>query len=206
MAVDKYEVSIGNLAVGAGNLSINTFHVQATAGPTVAQVAAQLFAFCCYGSKAVNSYIDRIEWTPAGAAGAVPVAFPTAELVVLQANDAGLPAIGAYGAVFGSGDLTPIGTSITLSKYSSTPGRHATGRNYLPFIRVGAVETNGQLKAASKLDIEQAWTIYSFGDAAGGVSVPPSDIQEVVNGVGGPFGVLNVRASTTFANLRSRRS
>lgn len=206
MAVDRFEVMIGNTAIGAGNLSINTFHVQATAGPTVAQAAAQLFAFCCYGSKAVNSFIDSILWTPAGAAGAVPVAFPTAELVVLQANDAGLPAIGAYGAVFGSGDLTPIGTSITFTKYSSTPGRHATGRNYLPFIRVGAVETNGTLKAASKLDIEQAWTIYSRGIAAGGVATPPGDLQEVVNGVGGPFGLLVGKASSTFANLRSRRT
>lgn len=203
----KFTVRLTNQSVGTANFAIVDFDVSYpyTGGLTEAQIAAQLLYYFQDGIYAASgTSIDDISARPAGSAGAHHVPFPVVEYAAVQAANPShtIPMI-AYGTVFGSGAISPIGTSITVSEYTAIAGRSYQGRHYLPFVGAGSIASDGLLSTAVVASVHAA-----YNDAIlGGVGAPVVDLVPLVHStkLGTDTPIVSVTVSATPSNLKTRR-
>jgi hypothetical protein len=200
-----FQFKILNSSVDPSNYAIVDLDV-GNAIPDPKQVAAQFTAFLI-GSDvcAAGTSVASATFRGPSVAGATPVGDWTAEGTAIKAAYTGLAHSPWPGESFGNGDLTPVGTSATLSEYSATAGRSATGRMYLPFIGVPQVAGDGSLAFSIASAINGAYSLFLMGD---GATAPVVDLMPTVvsKKLTTQYPVTVPLTSRTLANLRSRRS
>lgn len=217
MPIDHFVVRFVNTSVDPGNYQLVDFDRSPSGGtPTDAQIAAQLAAyFALTGSQvcASGTQIESISVRHSGSPGLVAIPFPTTEYAAIVAAviAAGgtIPGMGAgYGANFGAGALSPLGTSISVTELTATPGPTGRGRHFLPFINTGCVSAAGGLLATQQAFIRSAWDDMIFGiDGAGAPFPPMVNLSPVVTDAAQSHGypILSIRPQPVFSNLESRR-
>lgn len=155
-----------NTVTGASNPAIVDFSTQngSDPGTAAAGILAYLGALGVAGVFGGSTSVFGIDYRANGASGSLPVSFPTADYATLEAANTGdIPAWTAYSTSMGSGALEAIGTAVTVSLYTLTPGRKTTGRHYLPFIGEALNDGNGRLVSTAPGQIEQAYTSFIHG-------------------------------------------
>lgn len=209
MASDLYRASLTNNAQGAANPAIVDFSV-VSGGATEAEVAAGILAyFYALGLQdtfGTNAAVTGITKRLSGASGSTPVPFPTTEYATLKtANGADLPTLTAYNTVLGGTEAyAPLGTSITVSLYTATPGRKTTGRHYIPWVSQDTNDGNGRVASGYLALIVDAYTAFLLGVTSGTfvgvVDVSPS----VQSATAGTNLITTPVASSSFARLKTR--
>jgi hypothetical protein len=175
---------------------------------TAAELAARILAFgnvlgangVIAGSTTCAEIISR----PVGSAGGTHVPFPTAEYVALHALYATVGTYTAYTQTIGGGVLCPLGTSVSLSKLTATPGKTGRGRYFLPFCGVSMVATDGSVDAFGRSIIEQEFHILFIGDGSPALTTA-TPVVRASNTLSGGHPVTNCKAQPVFSNLESRR-
>lgn len=209
MATDgRYVVSITNDAVASTNYAQVSWDTGNVASLTPNRVATQLTYYLAYGTVcAVNTRITGVTFEANGAAGAVPCTFDSFWWSALQAAFPayGAPAQTAFGFAFGSGSLTPLGTSITCLEDTGVPGRRSTGRKYLPYVSTGFVTAAGILNATAVANIGLNYKEILIDGAGGAPGVNPSVKSKFPLPTGTEYAITGVRIMPTLANLRRRR-
>ncbi len=180
MATKRYQLEVGNVNVGATNTAIWDLHVVET--PSIISddiVVGQMIAMTVYMFVAAGTYIAGARVEEVGAAGSVPVPFPTATWDDLVAGNPGeLPALTGYGQEMGSGAISALGTGLTISEYTAIPGRHTTGRIYTPYLRQAALATaTGLVLGTTIADTEEGYGLYILGSDPSNNAI---DLQAVV--------------------------
>jgi hypothetical protein len=203
----KVVVKLTNTAVAQDNYQIVDFDFDATTG-TEAECVAGVIAYLasCGASDAIAEGTSIVEVTTREAAdpGGVPQPFPVAAYTALLASATPPPTPGvlAFPIGLGGGALAPLGTSISVSERTLTPGPHGRGRHFLPFTPVDAVNGGGQLIPAIAALIETYYDEFIFNTAGTGDLIPVVRPGGVYSG-GNP--VTLVKAQPVFSNLESRR-
>lgn len=175
----EYKVYVANTALGETNPAICTFHIDSAGEVDEQSSAAQMIAFLTGGSCAADTSFQAVTRTEEGSLGATQVGFPLVAYTALVADNGDLPSLSSFGSTFGTGNLTPVGVSITLSLYSAIPGRKTTGRVYTPFPRTAAFTAAGLVGGAQRTLIEDYYRLYLLGEMPGTVTPPPSLIPLV---------------------------
>jgi hypothetical protein len=199
----RYIIQTGNAAAGGDtNLADTVLHVVDTLPATPDQVTAQLIAFAQYWSCATDTYVAGIERGADAPGPTLPQTFPTAEYATLQAADTNILPMTAFGDLYGTGALAPLGVGQVLSKRSTTPGRTGRGRMTTPWLRTAAVASNGIGVVANLQFLVDGWFEYLMGDNTGtgmGVGI---DLAPYIYPSASP--IVNVTATTRLGRVRSR--
>lgn len=209
MAFDRYIVRMSNAAQG-GNDAFIDFDLF---GPYLLAEevrVAQLVAYVVGASWAASdSAIVSVFKRASGSAGSLAIPFPAAEYAALATLNSELPNLVAYGSGFGTGALTPVGTSITVQEKTGTPGRSYSGRHYLPFTRSAAIGADGRLGGAQASATEKYYRYYILGESAPPLPAAPTvSLVPVVHSrkLNVDSVITSVIISRVLANLRTRRS
>jgi hypothetical protein len=195
-----------NTAVGASNPAVVDFDFNTARSANECAAAILGYIGKIGGSFAVGTQLTGITSRPGGAAGAVQMGWPTAEYANLVAVAGAVP-WGAYGGIPGSvGALCPLGTSVSVSEISTTPGRHGRGRHYLPFFSVGNVVAGGTLNPLTITNTLNAFKLMMGLPPQVGVGAP-AVVPAITSGVAGApyFDVTDVKPQAIMSNLASRR-
>lgn len=157
VGVDRYILDIGNGAVGLANLAQVHFDVDVAAATTDAYRLAAMIAYMSGpGEVAINTSVVAARVIYSGTAGSVPLPFPVAEYAAWVAANAFLVPMTAYATAYGSGALSALGISTTVSIYTAIPGRAGTGRHYRPYLSEPAIDAAGGVDGAYVAGIDEA--------------------------------------------------
>lgn len=208
MASDLYRAFLTNNAQGASNPAIMDFSI-VSGGVTAAQAAAGIVGYCAVmDGQAIfgpNVSIIGISQRLSGAAGSTPVPFPVAAYAAIEAANTFLPTYTAYGLLGAtSGSYAPLGTSITLSLYSNTPGRKTTGRHYVPWVSVATNDGSGRVSGAAVAVVEDAYDAMIMGNSNGLATGVLDLVPAVQSATVGTNLIVTPKASTVFARLKTR--
>ena len=200
----KYVVTVENSEVGAGNPAVVDFDINATGlDPTVVMAQVQAYFAGCE-SFSVGSSISSATYRPAAAAGAINVPDWTAAYTALRGSYSGLPAGLGPGVTFGSGAMTPAGTSIVVNEYTATPGRSYTGRHFLPYVKQGYVDSIGELYFSYATMVKGAYELFILCDGIIGAGYPLNPVV-VSRKLTTQTLITDVTVSRSFGRLRSRQ-
>jgi hypothetical protein len=194
--------------IGTANEALVHFDFLASSPLTTGEMAARVIAYLSGpGEVALDTIITGIDVILPGAAGAIPQPFPAVAYAAIKATNSFLVAMSAYGVTYGSGDLTPVGTSVTVSLYTGLAGRSGMGRHYRPWPSKAVIDGAGELASAYVAGIEEAYNACFL--AMGGVTwtaVPTVAMAAVYSPkLGVENQVVVPRVSQEFARLRSRQ-
>lgn len=206
MAFKRFQVEIRNSAAGAGNAAFCRLDLEDPNGWSINEnVAAIIGYFAGPGDAAVNTSITGVTYQQDGVGTLIPVNFPVADYAALRASYTFLPAMAAYGTLYGSGALASAGSSVTVSTYSTLHNRHGYGRHYRPFLSSTRIDGSGAVAPAYTAGIEEAY-LASFVGVVGTTWAPAfARVPLVVSSTAGAHQILNVKASNQVANLHTRR-
>lgn len=207
VGVDRYILDIGNGAIGLGNLAQVHFDVPVASSLTDAERVAAMIAYMSGpGEVAVNTSVVGVTKIASGAAGGVPVPFPTAEYAAWKSANSFLVAMTSYATAYGSGQLTAAGSSVTCSLYTAVPGRAGTGRHYRPYVSEGSTDATGGLDGAYSAGIDEAYAACFQG--IDGVTwnhvAGATPLLAVFSATAGVNLVTVEKTSGVLARLRSR--
>lgn len=209
MASELWKASLTSPVTGPTNPAIVDFSFLSPLNSTPADTAAGIIAyFAALGLAGVlgpNVAIAGLTRRQAGASGSTPVTFPTAEYAALDAaNGANLPALTAYGAIGQGTAFEAVGVSVTVSLYTTIPGRKTTGRHYIPWVSSDINDGNGKLVNTAAPQIEAAYASFIQGiTTAPYVSGP--NLDPCVHSATAGDHVVNVPVcSVNFARLKTR--
>lgn len=178
MAINRYQMEVGNSNVGALNTALWDLHCDSAGGPGDAVIVAQMIALTVNMLPAAGTYVQGCRKEAVGAHGSIPLDFPADEYAALRAEDAGLPEMTNWAAAAGSGNMSALGTGATISEYSAVPGRSTTGRIYTMYLRESALATASGLVTNEAIGIIEAGYInYVFGAGDNSAAV---NLQAVV--------------------------
>ena len=198
-----------NDAVGASNPAIMTFHSSIVNQVGLEAAAMQIAAWIVGGCPlAQNSRITGVLAQAHGAAGGIAVPFDPDLWADIDGASGGsvLPAMTQWGTAFGSGGLAPLGTAITVTEHTASPGRSHTGRVFLPFPQQGIVSAAGTVSDAASGNIIGQWNTFLRNGVESTSGMSP--VELVVKGedtVDVDAQITHVTVSTLFGFLRSRR-
>jgi len=160
----RYQMECGNTNVGALNTALWDLHIEDGSVLLDSIIVAQMVAMSVYMLQASGSYVAGCRKTESGAAGSTPLPFPETEYAALKAENDDLPDMDDWGAGMGLGELTALGTGVTINEYTPTPGRSTTGRIYTPYLRRTALNTaTGTVSAATISAITTGYEKYILG-------------------------------------------
>lgn len=206
MAFRRYQFEIRNSAVGAGNGAFVKFDIDSSIAATPAQQVARIISYLVGpGDAAANSSIFGCTVQVNGVGTLVPVPFPVAEYAAIKAGYAFLPAMGAYSVAYGTGALTPAGTSILVDTYTNVMSRHGYGRHYRPYTSVVAVDGAGGVDGTHGAGIDEAYRATFLATPGATWTTGYSTGPLVVSATAGQNAVVNVKVSGNLANLHTRR-
>lgn len=204
MTVKRYTAKMTNDNVNPDNYQLIDFALQGTG--TDAENAAVILAYIALigGHFADHTNVTGMQVRAAGSAGALDIGWPTSAYDALVA-DAGtsVPAWSGYGEIPGaSGVLTPLGTSVSVSLYTATPGPTGRGRHFLGFLGAQCVSAGGTFNPVNITETQDAYSLMFFGGGIG-----PSDPDPVITNSAMTTGhpVVSVKAQPILSNLESRR-
>lgn len=151
---------------------------------------------------AAGTSINQILWDPEGAAGAIPLPYPIVEYAALRAANPTLPDVSAYGVIFGSSGLCPIGTSLCVQERTATPGRSGRGRHFLPYCNSGGVAPNGGVSAQTISEVAIAQAGFLAFAAPGTVNLGLCVYSQKlsIDSV-----ITSYSSSLVYSSLRTRR-
>lgn len=209
---DRMTITLVNTDVGPANTAQVGFSAAAVgwSAQKLAQVLGYFGALGSAGMIAVHTAVQAADQRAFGSAGNVPQAFPAAEYadLVTAASAVGIsmPSMTDYGDTFGVGNLAPLGTSISVSEVTATPGRSGRGRHFVPFVSRNAVDTDGSYgNGVTHLDL-----INFFFEATNPDGSNNPDLEALLlvvapaSGVGTKL-IIQFKPQPVFSNLESRR-
>jgi hypothetical protein len=218
MTIDHFVVEFANTAIPANNPQLVDFDCDLSIHSTSTdEVAARLYVY--FARLAVANVIDHgtsivgISYRAPGSAGGVPLSFPTARVtsflnIVNAAPWNWATTDVGFGTVLpGSGPLAPLGTSISVSERSATPGPTGRGRHFLPFITSQAVNPGGQVGSGQLADIKQAYGTCFLGLDSTGAGGGPVTVNPLITNAARTTDhpIVSVKPQPVFSNLESRR-
>ena len=176
---------------------------------TVSNSQQHLAEVLAYIAKIGGHFADGTQvvaaWTRvAGSAGAVELDFPSTDYAAIRTAVGGgvIPAWAAYGAIPGaSGVLTPLGTSVSVSLFTATPGRAGRGRHFLGFLGAQCVSAGGQFASVNINETIDAYDTFIMSPTAGPAFAPI--VSNSAMSTAHP--VTLVRPQPILSNLESRR-
>jgi hypothetical protein len=185
---------------------------------SVEQCAAAIVGYLggIQGAFATGTKLVALKARGAGTVGAISLGFPVVEYNALRALATGsFPAITSYGTLPGSlvgggGSLAPLGTSLSVTEQTLTPGPRGRGRHYLPYMAAGNVAANGGASTALvtlvKSQWEKAMGLSDLGASQLAPQVKPCVTRApVAVGPNPYYDIASIKAQPVFSNLRSRR-
>lgn len=200
----RYLVFVTNDATLPTNPAVQQYLISANSAVTPEEPLAQLIAFTQYQYCATNSRIQKVEFSTAPTGGTLPLAFPTTAYANIQAFDATLNAMSAYGVAFGAGTLAVLGAGAVLSKRTTTPGRSGRGRLTTPWLSQNGVTATGALNSLTQAAILDGWDCYLKNRNIGTRYTGLTDLFPYINGGGSSHLITNVTMTTRLGRLRSR--
>lgn len=218
MAQAKYVLKFTNDLTPPTNYQLVDVDVLAPSG-TVAQNLAQILCyFSTIGFTVMGGTTRLVEanYRLQGSAGATSLPFPTTEFaaVLAAATTDGISpggmATGFASQISGAGNLSPLGTSISVSEITATVGRTGRGRHFLPFVGVNNLTTGGQVSTSVINRIREAWIYFLTGlipSSLTPATAPVVNLDPIVtNATGSPTRLITlVRPQPIYSNLETRR-
>ncbi|HEV8177034.1 MAG TPA: hypothetical protein VGP44_05035 [Gemmatimonadales bacterium] len=214
-SINTWIVKFQNDNVDATNYQIVDFDIDYTivgvpqsSNEQVAEILAYFGALS--GGFATGTRLVEVGWRGPGSAGATPWPFPLTEYNAIRADpDAGpwaLPAWTAYGTAMGSGNLAPLGTSISVSERTAQVGRTGRGRHFLPFTSANTVSAGGTVGTGRLALIDDAYATFLLGAGTTPLAATPAPGVVVSNRAKTTaYAITTVKAQPVFSNLESRR-
>lgn len=216
MSANHLLVKFTNSNVDATNYQLCDVHVDSATAINALQMYAQIIAYfaAVSGGMGSGTRIAGLSERPSGTPGFTPLAFPTAAYAATVAAAASdgitVPAMASgYATSLGSGVLAPLGTSISVSERTATPGPTGRGRHFLPFVSQGIISAGGTVGTGHLAIIEDCANEFFLGvDPSGGAATAPIvSMDPVITNSGGLIihAITLYRPQPVFSNLESRR-
>lgn len=215
MAITRFLVKFANSAVQANNYQLVDFDFGSLNTSTNAENAAAILGyFAQAGTCAGGTTIESISIRPPAAPGYTALPYPAAAYTA--ANGAAVtdgftsqPGTGAWPFALGSGALCPLGTSISVTEFTTFAGPQGRGRHFLPFISSAVVAAGGTLSTLYQTAIRNAYNEFLFGvDPTGFAATAPNQNMDVVvtNALAtSEHQIITITPQPVFSNLESRR-
>lgn len=205
---EHWVIKFANASVDPSNYQICDIDF-AVPGPTVSQVAAQILAYFagqCTLMSADDTVIVGLDYTPSGAAGGTPVPFPSTDYAAEHTAYPALPNLTAYGQnVGGAGFLAPLGTSVSVSEHTASPGPSGRGRHFIPFVGRDCCSTAGFLNPGTIIDSDDNYGRFFFDVFSDGpfAAYPNPVVTNALRTT--TKDIVSVKTQQIFSNLESRR-
>jgi hypothetical protein len=165
---------------------------------------------------AVGTKLTALKVRGAGTVGAISAPFPTVEYAALRAlSNASFPEMTAYGTIPNTlsgwgGGLCPLGSSISVTESTLTPGPRGRGRHFLPYQALGYVAANGGVGTVIIAKIKEQYDkAMGFVDLGASVTAPRVNPcvtrAPVAVGPNPYYDISSVKAQPVYSLLKSRR-